>query len=211
MKKCNNCGMLVKDQADFCTSCGSSDFAAPAENIAQPVQPLASQDYQPSSIPVNPAQNVDSDGGSAHGNVLAGIVGAFLFSIIGGLLYFVIYQAGVIAGICGLVMLVLANFGYGLFAKPKRKNSWVCLTVALVATAIMIFVAEYVCVSYEIFKVFEVQGITIFDAVRATPEFLAEPEIGGAFAKDLVVAYLFGLLASLGSISGLVKSNKKKK
>ena len=36
-----------------------------------------------------------------NGNILAGAVGAFLFALIGGVLYFVVYQIGFIAGICG--------------------------------------------------------------------------------------------------------------
>ena len=41
-------------------------------------------------------------------NVIAGIVGAFLFSLVGGVMWFVIYNLGFIAGISGLVGAVVA-------------------------------------------------------------------------------------------------------
>lgn len=52
-------------------------------------------------------------------NVVAGIVGALLFALLGGVLYFLIYQLGYIAGLCGLVTVVLAIFGYQLFSGKK--------------------------------------------------------------------------------------------
>lgn len=212
MKKCNACGVLVDEQAKTCPMCSSSDFTEATATAQQtqptnPVQaypPVTDPVYSPQSVSVNEQEN------QGHGNILAGIVGAFLFSIIGGLLYFVIYQAGMIAGICGLVIFVLANFGYGLFARTKNKASMVALIVSIITMIVMIFLAEYVCVSYEIFRVFEDQNITIFDAIKVTPEFLAEPEIGDAVMGDLAFAYIFGFAATIGNIVNIVKARKKK-
>ena len=50
-------------------------------------------------------------------NVIAGIVGAFLFSLVGGALWFLIYMFGFIAGISGLIGAVCAIKGYAIFAK----------------------------------------------------------------------------------------------
>lgn len=214
MKKCNKCGAQVEDQSNFCTSCGGSDFSAVVANNEQPIQQLNDQvqNYPPIYTPAYQVQNVEADDETdkGHGNILAGVVGAFLFSLIGGLLYFVIYQIGVIAGICGLAIFVLANFGYGLFAKTKNKSSMVGLIVSIIATIVMIFLAEYFCISFEIFNVYKDQGINIFDAIRATPEFLAEPEIGEAVAGDLAFAYIFGFIASISNIVNIVKARKKK-
>ena len=49
-------------------------------------------------------------------NVLSGIVGAFLFSLIGGILWFVLYQIGYLAAISGLVGVICAVKGYTFFA-----------------------------------------------------------------------------------------------
>ncbi len=190
MRKCNQCGMRVDEQTEFCPQCGSAEIieeGAPAQQI-------------------EPAPG--NDGG--NGNILAGFVGALLFSIIGGALYFIIYQAGVIAGVCGLVMFVLANFGYGLFAGTKNKASVAGIIASIVATVVMIYVAEYFCLTFEIYQVYKEAEITIFDALRATPEFMKDPTVKEAVTQDLVYAYIFGLVASISSIITLVKAKKQK-
>ena len=153
-----------------------------------------------------PAPELEENPAPKHGNIPMGILGALLFSILGGVAYFLVYQLGFVAGICGLATFLLAQFGYGLFAKTKNKASAVCIAASLVATVIMIFVAQYFCISYEIFKAYAELEITLVDAIAATPEFLAEPEISGAFIKDLAFAYIFGIAAVVGTIS----KNKKK-
>ena len=192
MKKCNQCGALADDQTRYCTLCGSSEFTA-AETAPAPQTENA------------PAVDIND-----NGNIIAGIVGAFLFSLLGGLLYFLIYQLNVIAGICGLAIFVLANFGYGLFAKTKNKGSIVALIVSLVMMGVTIYLAEYLCLSFEIYKSFKASGITFMDAVDATPEFLTYPELHDAFVEDLVFAYIFGFLASIGNISNIIKARKNK-
>lgn len=212
MKICNHCGQQVDDQSNFCTSCGSNSFAV-SETAAQPVvQQEAIQsgfNQQPAgqAQPVTYAQPADS-AEKGNGNIIAGVVGAFLFSLIGGLLYFAIYQCGYIAGIVGLVIFVLANFGYNLFS--KNKGSIAGLVVSIIVTVVMIFLAEYFCLSFEIYQTFKTEAdITFFDAVRATPDFLSEPEVSKAFLGDLAIAYIFSFIASIGSIINIVKARKK--
>ena len=198
MKKCNACGTQVEEQSNFCPSCGSSEL----------IELETTSGLQNEQIPTREPQT-ESITDNGNGNIVAGIVGAFLFSILGGIIYFIIYQIGVIAGITGLITFVLANFGYGLFAKTKNKTSVVGLIVSSVATLIMIFLAEYFCVSFEIYQVFKEGGITIFDAIRVTPEFLADPEILPGVLKDLAFAYIFGIVAAASEIINLFKAKKK--
>ena len=219
MKKCNNCGAVSEDRVNFCTACGSSEFTAVPENNEQPIYDQPSYDQQPAAqTQYTPMYNAayqaatlsqEEPEDNGNGNVIAGIVGAFLFALIGGLLYFIVYQLGIIAGICGLVIFVLANFGYGLFAKTKNKSSAVALVVSIIITVIMIFLAEYICLSYEIFQVYEDYNITIFDAIRATSDFITEPEIAKAVGGDLAFAYVFGLAAVIGNIVNMKKAKKK--
>ena len=201
MKICTYCNTQVDDNARFCPTCGSGDLAV--QQFEQTYQPVFDPAYQ-----VENTQIVEED--KRNENILFGIVGAFLFSIIGGILYFVIYQAGIIAGICGLIIFVLANFGYGLFAGTKNKESMVGLIASIAAMIAMIYIAEYFCISFEIFQIYKEHGVTIFDAIRATPEFLAEPEIGNAVTEDLAFAYIFGFAATIGNIVNIVKARKKK-
>ena len=52
-------------------------------------------------------------------NVVAGIVGAFLFALAGGAVWFGLYMVGFIASISGLVGAVCAIKGYSVFAKKE--------------------------------------------------------------------------------------------
>jgi len=211
MKECNACGKQVDEQAEFCSACGSTDLTetmSAAEKVQQFDQ---TQTFPPVFNPINQDQSNESGENSGNGNILAGVVGAFLFSLIGGALYFLIYQIGFVAGICGLVIFVLANFGYGLFAKTKNNTSMVGLITAILMTVVMIFLAEIFCISFEIFQEFKDFDITIFDAIKATPDFLAEPEISEAVLSDLAFAYIFGFVASISSIVNIVKARKKSK
>ncbi len=179
MRKCNMCGMNLEKSAIVCFSCGSTDIVEFSEDV------------------------------NDNGNIVSGVVGAFLFSIIGGILYFIVYQFGFIAGICGLAMFVLANFGYSLFAGTKNRNSVPGLVSSIVCMVIMVFLAEYLCVSYEIFRAYEMDNITFFDAVWATPQFLVEPDIRGPFINDLLFAYIFGVAASISNIKNIIKARKE--
>lgn len=202
MKRCKSCGARMDDQTRACVMCGSTDLEETV--TVEPTQQVEPVTAEGSMTAVN---NDALEQG--NWNILAGAVGAFLFSIIGGALYFVIYQAGIIAGICGLVIFTLANFGYGLFARTKNKASIAGLISSVAATVVMIFLAEYFCISFEIYQAFKEFEITIFDAIRATPDFLAEAEIRSAFTEDLVFAYIFGLAASISTIVSIVKARKK--
>ncbi len=206
MKKCNACATQLDDQAAFCSVCGSSDLSKIETLNGQPVDGGANATTP--VMPSYPAPSAPVDNG--HGNIVAGIVGAVLFAIIGAALYFVVYQMGFIAGICGLVMFVLADFGYGLFAQTKNKTSLVRLAAAVISMLVMIFVAEYLCLSYEIFQAYKEFDVTFFEAFKATPEFLTDPEISGAVIEDLIFAYGFGLLATIGNISQVIKARKNK-
>lgn len=201
IKKCSSCGREIDDQSKFCPYCGASSLtSAPQEPAEVPEQPTPAAEPTATEAPVI----AESE------NVLAGIVGAFLFSLIGGLLYFVLYQIGVIAGICGLVMFILAQFGYRLLSGNKKSISIPSLITSIVVMLVMIFLAEYICLSFEIFQAYREEfDITFFDAIRATPNFLTESEVLGAVVQDLLFAYGFGIVATISSIVAVVKARKK--
>ncbi|MBO5767302.1 MAG: hypothetical protein J6R49_02135, partial [Clostridia bacterium] len=52
-------------------------------------------------------------------NVLAGIVGALLFSLAGGIVWFLLYQIGFLAAISGIIGVVCAIKGYAIFGKRE--------------------------------------------------------------------------------------------
>jgi hypothetical protein len=52
-------------------------------------------------------------------NVVAGIFGALLFSLAGGIIWFLLYQIGYLAAISGIVGVICAIKGYGIFGKRE--------------------------------------------------------------------------------------------
>lgn len=143
-----------------------------------------------------------------HENIIAGIIGAFLFSLVGGILYFIVYQAGFIAGICGLFTVALAGLGYQLFS--GKKNSLTGVIASIIMLIIIMALAEYTCVAYEIFKALKDDyEIGFFDAFRGVPTMLQEPELLTAFIKDLLISYVLGIIASVGYIRGALKARKE--
>lgn len=199
MKKCLTCGRLAENDVNFCSNCGSTEFELTQEEDAE-FNALLAQTLEEQEAPA------EEELKKTNGDVMAGAVGAVLFALLGGALYFLIYQLGIIAGICGLVIFVLAHFGYGLFAGTRKVPCTAGIVISVLAAVFAIFLAEYLCVSFEIFKANRDWGITFFDAITATPEFLAIEEIRSLVIKDLVFAYGFGALASFGYIKTLTKN-----
>ena len=148
-------------------------------------------------------------------NILAGSVGAFLFSLAGGILWFVLYQIGFLAAISGLVGVVCAVKGYTIFAKTK-KESKVCLILSSVIAVAVLAIAWYLCIAYDIYLVYqemfatgEVQfTYTFFESVQVVPMFLQIQEVLVAYLKDLGMGLIFAIL---GIVSYLASREKKMK
>lgn len=140
-------------------------------------------------------------------NTLAGVVGACLLGLVGCALYILVYRLGYVAGICGLVTVIISNFGYNKFAGTK--DSMKGIITAIIVSVIMILLGEYTALAWEIYDAYK-PDLTFFDAFRATPLFL-EGEVLSAVIKDVVIALALGIIASFATVSRIVKINKAAK
>ena len=148
-------------------------------------------------------------------NVIAGIVGAFLFSLVGGLAWFLFYLAGIIAALSGLIGVVLAIKGYKLFAK---KESIKGIIIASVIAFAVLVLAWYLCMGKDIYDAYQAwynEGeinftLSFSESIKAIPAFLKEPEVGPTYIKDLLFGLGFALVGSIGTIITSVKSVKAK-
>lgn len=148
-------------------------------------------------------------------NVVAGIVGAFLFSLVGGVLWYVIYQVGFIAGISGLVGAVCAIKGYTIFAK---KESMKGIIIAVVMSLAVIAIAWYFCLANDVYQAYQAwfaageveYAPTFFESVRYSYEFLTDPEIGPAYIKDLVMGLVFCVIGGGSYVVNKMKAAKQK-
>lgn len=149
-------------------------------------------------------------------NVLAGAVGAFLFSLVGGILWFVLYQIGYLAAISGLVGVICAVKGYTFFAKTKTESK-ICLILSVIIAIAVLAISWYLCVGYDIYLVYQdwyAAGevdftLTYFESVRAIPVFFADGEILIAYLKDLGFGLLFAILGVVSYLSSREKKMKR--
>lgn len=143
-------------------------------------------------------------------NVLFGVVGAFLFSLVGGILYFVLYQVGFIASLSGLVGVICAIKGYSFFAKKESVRG---VVISIVMAALVLIIAWYACLSYDVYLAYEdwyaageVDYMpTLGECVSVAYLFLADvPE----YFRDLGLSLL---LAAVGCGSYVVNMIKRTK
>ena len=138
-------------------------------------------------------------------NVIAGVVGAFLFALAGGVVYFLLNQVGYLAGISGLVAVVCAAKGYQIFAKRESKKG---LVISVAAALFVIVLAWYCCLSLDVYKAYQewyAAGevdftLTFFEALRGAYRFLEEPEIAKPYFTDLAMGLGLCIVGSVGYI-----------
>lgn len=158
-------------------------------------------------------------------NISLGIIGALLFSLAGGLVFFLLDQLGYIASISGFVAIWAAFFGYGLFS--GNKNSIKGIIIAAIASVLVMLVANYVCYAYGLYAEAKEAGLslTFREAFCALPSLIAGEQLviphgayeyyyeldKGVFYKNLVISLLFCALGTFGFIQSTIKKIKMAK
>lgn len=159
--------------------------------------------------------NLQSDRSDSE-NIVAGIVGAFLFSLIGGIVWFLLYLLGFFSSISGLIGVILAIKGYQLFSK---KESIKGIIIATVIAFLVLALAWYLCFGKDIYDAYQAWyqngeidfTLSYSESLRAVPVFLSEPEIGPTYIRDLIIGMVFALIGSLGTIITAIKNIKRKR
>ena len=149
-------------------------------------------------------------------NIVAGIIGAFLFALAGGLLWFLLYQVGFLAGISGIVAVVCAIKGYAVFAK---KESLKGIIISVFVSVIVILIAWYICLSMDVYQAYqewynagEVDfTLTFAESVRCAYIFLADGEILGSYLLDLGIGLALCGFGAYRSIANAITRVKEKK
>ncbi len=135
-------------------------------------------------------------------NVLAGVFGAILFALAGGILWVIIYQLGYLAAISGLVGAFCAIKGYALFAKKESVKG---VVIAIIATLIVMVVAWYVSLVVMNYRDFD-GTLTVSEALNFTKYCFEYPEYKSAAIGDLVKGILFTVA---GGVAFAVSSIKR--
>ena len=160
-------------------------------------------------------QFIDNKNEVVQENVLAGIVGAFLFSLAGGALWFVLYLIGFMASISGLVAAVCAIKGYSVFAKKESTKG---IIISVVVALVVMVIAWYCGLAYDIVQAYKLwfesgeidYTINFFDAIRNAHLFLFDPEIGVSYFIDLGITILLCAVGAGSYVVNKVKNAKAK-
>lgn len=128
-------------------------------------------------------------------NVLAGLVGAFLGSLIGVACIVGIGQMGYVASISGLVMAVCAIKGYSLLGGTMSRKGAV---ISCVLTVIMTYFGNRLDFAVSVARAAEVDVFTAFQAMGLL---LDEGYLNAAaYWGNLVLLYLFTLLGAVPTL-----------
>lgn len=149
-------------------------------------------------------------------NVLAGTVGALLFALAGGVVWFLLYQVGFMAGISGIVGVVCAIKGYSLFAKTESMKG---IIISIIAAVVIMILAWYLCLSWDVYKAYQewyAAGeidftLTFGESVQTAYLFLEEPDIAFDYLKDLGIGLLLCVVGAYGSVSNALRRIKQAK
>ena len=148
-------------------------------------------------------------------NVIAGIVGAFLFALAGGAVWFGLYMVGFIASISGLIGAVCAIKGYSIFAK---KESIKGIIISVVIALLVIVLAWYFCLAYDVCDAYQMwyeagdidYTLNFFESAQVAYYFLADPEIGPAYWGDLGLGLLFCVIGGGSYVVNKIRNAKSR-
>lgn len=150
----------------------------------------------------------------ARENVVAGTVGALLFSLAGGVVWFLLYQVGFFAGISGLVGVICAIKGYAVFAKQESLKG---IVISVVLATLVMVASWYLCLALDVYNAYQewyAAGevdftVTYAEAVRGAYMFFEEPEIRSAYIKDLLIGLALCAVGAYRYVTDAIKRIKQ--
>ncbi len=138
----------------------------------------------------------------------AGIAGAFLGALLGGVAWTLIGMFGYVVGWIGVLMLVLAIAGYKKLGKGLDKPGVVS---AVIATLLMIIAAEYTTWALLYYQQIHdgIAHISIIDAFTALPGAMTSMDMWGDMASDVIMGFLLTGVAALYCLPAYLKGDSQ--
>lgn len=138
-----------------------------------------------------------------HENVVAGVVGALLGSVLGGVVIILLGQLGYVAAVSGIVMAICTLKGYELLGK---KSSVKGIVISCVIMLVMTYVADRLDWAIAVSQAFEVD---VFTSFRAVPQLITEEIIESSdYYVSLFKVYAFLLVGAISQIVVYAKNMK---
>ena len=144
-------------------------------------------------------------------NVVAGIVGAFLFSLAGAVVWVLLDLVGFYAAISGLVGVVCAIQGYKIFAGVLSKKGVIIASVIALLVLVLAWYGCFVKDLHDAYKGWYENGDvdympTYFQCFGIGYNFFSEPEIAKSYFLSLGMGLVFAVIGGLRYIINAFKS-----
>lgn len=136
-------------------------------------------------------------------NIVGGVVGALLGSIVGGISIIVFSRLGYVAVLSGILMGVCTTKGYELLAgKMSKKGAVISLLVMLLMTWFADRLDWAIVISQEL-------GVGLFESYQAVGQLMQMGAIdSGSYYGNLVMVYLFMLLGAVPMLWSAAHNSK---
>lgn len=149
-------------------------------------------------------------------NILFGLVGAFLFSLAGAVLWVILWEFDIIAGISGIVGVVCAIKGYSVFAKKESVKGVIFASIIAFAVIVLAWygslgltVYQEVRDLYESHEIF--YQLTYVESVKSLPIFFEDSDFAVSAITDLMFGLGFCIVGSVGYATRTAKSIRAQK
>lgn len=152
-------------------------------------------------------------------NIPLGIIGAFLLSLIGGALWFILYQLGFFVELSGIVLSLCAYRGYVIFSKGS--NPVGLLGAALISVGVLL-AAWFLSINLDVYEdhvKWYIEGvldapISYVDALEITPRYLADDKLTMYYLKPLIggvaLALIIWILPIKNAFSKVIRERKER-
>ena len=147
--------------------------------------------------------------------VLPGILGSLLFSLAGGIVWFILWQIDIVAGLSGIVGVFCAMKGYEIFAK---KNSVKGVVISFVFALAIIVLTWYLCIGYDYYSIFvqdagiggESLFVCLFNGFEILDfyDYIGATEIRGEYMSNLIFGIVFTVIGGIGYVVDAVRKAK---
>ncbi|MBR1863333.1 MAG: hypothetical protein IJ806_04535 [Ruminococcus sp.] len=129
-------------------------------------------------------------------NKALGVVGAVIGAGLGMLVWLLLARLGVIAAIGGFAIAGGAFYGYFLLAKGISKTGLVIVAVVALVTVYLSIRLSY---AFLVQRTFE-GDLTLKESFALLEVAMSDPEVKGAYIKDMLMGYAFTLIGGFSVI-----------
>jgi len=194
---------------DACEVCGQSHINLDSYYISGTISTLCEECYEKITQPTEQLEQPELleqstfEENNVKENVLFGIVGAFLGSLIGVACIIIISQLGYVASISGLVMSVCTVYGYSMLAKDFSFKGAI---ISLIMMIVMTYFADKASWCISIAKNSDLSFVDSFKNFKSILEFTKTEK---DFSSDLSRVYLYEVFGNIPIILAFLGGHKK--